>query len=48
MTSTRSFRIPSIQEPKEGEINTYRWQRDLVRAINMLVDSVNSLGSYIS
>ena len=48
MTSTRSFRIPVVKEPKEGEINSYVWKRDLVRAINMMVDSINSLGSYIS
>jgi hypothetical protein len=44
-----SFRIPLIQEPREQtETNLLKWQRDLTRAINQIVDSINSVGSYIS
>ena len=49
MSSTLSFRIPRLKEPRDAsEANLNIWQRDLTRAINMLVDSVNSVGSYIS
>jgi hypothetical protein len=49
MSSNVSFRIPRVKEPRDAsEANLTQWQQDLTRAINMLVDSVNSVGSYIS
>ena len=49
MSSNLSFRIPLLKEPRTpDEANIQVWQRDLTRAVNMLIDSVNSVGSYIS
>ena len=49
MASNLSFRIPNLKLPRDlSEDNARVWQRDLTRAINMLIDSVNSVGSYIS
>ena len=48
MTSNVSFRIPRVREPRtQEEANITRWQKDLTQAINMLVDSVNSLGGQL-
>jgi len=48
VTSNVSFRIPRQREPRtQEEANMVRWQKDVVKAINMLVDSVNSLGEQL-
>ena len=48
MSSNVSFRIPRQREPRtQEEANLTRWQQDVVKAINMLVDSVNSLGEQL-